>query len=114
MEILGGTKEREITEKEKDETTDRDRKEENEAGEEEITKEELVEQLRKLEKGKAPGENGIENKAWRLMPREIGEVLQKLINRIWKEGKQPEEWNRGTISPIFKKSEKGDIFYKEL
>lgn len=44
-----------------------------------------MEQLRKLKKGKAPGENGIGNEAWRMMPLEIGDMMWKMINRIWKE-----------------------------
>lgn len=34
---------------------------------------------------KAPEENGIENEAWRLMLKEIGKILFKLLNKIWKE-----------------------------
>lgn len=68
-------------------------------GEEEITKE-FIQQLKKIEEQKALGENGIENEAWKLMPKEIGAMLYDLINRIWKEGRIPEEWNKGIISPI--------------
>ncbi|XP_020298507.1 uncharacterized protein LOC109862780 [Pseudomyrmex gracilis] len=97
-----------------------EREEENRKGKsneeiEEITKEELVKQLRKLKKGKALGENRIENEAWRLMPERIGEVFLKLIRKIWREGGIPEEWNRGIISPIFKKEEKGKVKnYREV
>ncbi|XP_070162472.1 golgin subfamily A member 6-like protein 22 [Polyergus mexicanus] len=106
MELLGGTKERRIMEE--------DRREEEGIGKnkqevEEITKEELMKQLKRLKRGKAPGENGIENEAWRLMPKEIREVFLKLLNKIWKEGRMPEEWNKGLISPIYKKGEKRDV-----
>lgn len=50
---------------------------------EDISKEDLIKQLKKLKKGKSPGENNIENETWRLMPREIGKVFWKLINKIW-------------------------------
>ncbi|KAG7198956.1 hypothetical protein KM043_015919 [Ampulex compressa] len=53
-------------------------------GEEEITKEELITQLVNMKRGKAPGKNGLENEAWRLMPKEIGEVVLQLINKIWR------------------------------
>jgi len=66
----------------------------------------MIEQLKKLKKGKAPGENEIENEAWRLMPKEVGEVLFKLLNKIWKEGGIPEEWTKGIISPIYKKGDR--------
>lgn len=54
--------------------------------EEEITTEEMIEQLKKLKREETPGENEIENEAWKLMSKEIGEVLWKLMNKIWKEG----------------------------
>ncbi|KAM0724673.1 LINE-1 reverse transcriptase-like protein [Formica fusca] len=105
MELLGGTKERRIMEE--------DRREEEDIGKngelEEITKEELMKQLKRLKREKAPGENGIENEAWGLMPKEIGEVFLKLLNKIWKERRIPEEWNKGLISPIYKKGEKRDV-----
>lgn len=56
--------------------------------------------IEKIEEQKALGENGIKNEAWKLMPKEIGAMLYDLINRIWKEGRIPEEWNKGIISPI--------------
>lgn len=61
-----------------------------------------------MKKGKAPGEDGIENEAWRLMPKEIGGVMWKLLNNIWTNGGIPDDWNKG-ICPIFKKGEKSDV-----
>lgn len=84
MELLKGTSERVVMEEkgnkgeEKEETKSR----EEEGEEEEITREELIEHIKELKKGKTPGENGIENKAWRLMPKEKGERMWELINRI--------------------------------
>lgn len=43
------------------------------------------------------------------MPKEIGEVFWKLINKIWKERGIPYAWNRGVISPIYKKGEKNEV-----
>lgn len=40
---------------------------------------------------------------------EVEEVLWKLIDKIWKEGEIPEEWNRGLISLIYKKGRKDDV-----
>lgn len=51
---------------------------------EKITREELIETLKKLKRAKALGKDEIENEAWRFMSQEIGEELWKLINRIWK------------------------------
>lgn len=103
MELLGGTKERIILEQ-------RDEEEENEERREEegIESDELIKQLEKLKKGKVPGENGIENEAWRLMSAEIEETLHGLINKIWKKGGILEECNNELISPIYKKGEKND------
>lgn len=91
--------------------TEREEKEgeKEEEEEEHITKEELIEHLKKLKKGKAPGENGIENEAWRLMSEEIGEAFIKLVNKIWNEGGIPEEWNRGLICSIYKRGDKENV-----
>lgn len=76
-ELLEGSKDRVmLTEKEEEREEKKEEKEEN------ITKEEIVRQLKKLKKGKAPGEDGIENEAWRLMPEEIGDGFLRLMNRI--------------------------------
>lgn len=43
---------------------------------EEITREELIETLKKLKRVKASGEDGTENKAWRFMSQEIGKEFR--------------------------------------
>ncbi|KAL6419350.1 hypothetical protein ACFW04_013929 [Cataglyphis niger] len=48
-----------------------------------------------LKMAEAPREDGIENEVWRYMPKKIGEVLWKLLNRI--------------ISLIYKKGEKSEV-----
>jgi len=112
MELLEGSRIR-IKRKEEKETGKEvetiEREQEEEEKEEEITDEEIISQLRELKKRKAPGENGIENEAWRLMPKEIGEVMARLFKKIWKEGGIPEDWNRGVISPIYKKGKKEEV-----
>ena len=50
-----------------------------------ISREEIIEALRGLKKGKAPGTDGIENEAWRFMPKEIGENCT-LLEKIWQGG----------------------------
>lgn len=49
--------------------------EEKEEGTQEITREALIKQLRKLKRRKAPGKDSIKNEAWRYMSTEIGEAL---------------------------------------
>lgn len=43
------------------------------------------------------------------MTKEIGVVLQKLLNGIWRKGGIPEDWNKGIICPIFKKGERREV-----
>ncbi|XP_067209997.1 uncharacterized protein [Linepithema humile] len=74
MELLGGTKEKKILKKERREE---ERIQKTDEEDKEISREELVRQLRKLKKGKTPGENGIENEAWRLMSEEVREKGEK-------------------------------------
>ena len=54
-------------------------------------KEEIIGILRRLRKEKAPGIDGLENKAWRFMSVEIGEELWQLLDKIWRSGGLPEE-----------------------
>lgn len=93
-----------------DEEMDKREEEKEKEGEEiqDLTMEELTKQWKKLKMEKTSRE-GIENEAWKYMPREIGEVLGRLLNSMWKNGKLSEDWNRGTISPIFKKGEKNEV-----
>ena len=42
---------------------------------EDMTDEEIIKQLRELNKERALGKNGIENETWRLMPKEIGKMM---------------------------------------
>lgn len=84
MEIPKGAEERTIMEEEKG--IEEEGGLEKSGEEEEITKEEVVKQLRRLKNAKAPGKNGIENEAWRWMPKETGEVLLQLLNKMCKEG----------------------------
>lgn len=73
---------------------------------EDVTKEESIRQLKKLKKAKALEEDGIENEARRYTSMEVGEVFRKLIKNIWRKEGVPEDWNKGIISPIYKKGEK--------
>lgn len=43
------------------------------------------------------------------MPKEIHEVLWKLMEKNGRRGKIPEDWNRRIICPIFKKEEKSEV-----
>lgn len=42
------------------------------------------------------------------MPKEIKKVLYRFINKIWKEGRFPEDWKRGVICSTFKNGKKNE------
>lgn len=112
MDLLGGIKRRVVLNQAEEEKEESERKEEEV---EDITKEELIRQLKKLKKTKALGEDGIENEAWRYMSMEVGEVFWKLIKNIWRKEGVPVAWNKGIISPIYKKGEKKEVRnYREV
>jgi len=58
-------------------------------GENNITREETIEVLKKLKSAKTPGEDGIENEAWIYMSKKLGEEFWKLerrnLERIYQE-----------------------------
>lgn len=77
IELLGGT--------EKKVTLNIEKKEEKREEKEEIidlSKNELIRNLKKLKLGKVPGKDGIENEAWRCMAKEVDKVYWKLVNGI--------------------------------
>jgi hypothetical protein len=95
-ELLGGEENRQEKEKRQ-----------HRVGEiEEITREELEQQLRKLKRKKAPGRDGIQNESWMYgTEREVDRLLE-IMNGVWKGEGFPQEWKEGIICPIYKKGEK--------
>ncbi|KAH0814865.1 hypothetical protein GEV33_007925 [Tenebrio molitor] len=95
-ELLGGEENRQEKEKRQ-----------HRVGEiEEITREELEQQLRKLKRKKAPGRDGIQNESWIYgTEREVDKLLE-IMNGVWKGEGFPQEWKEGIICPIYKKGEK--------
>jgi hypothetical protein len=86
--------------------TDKKRKRDRVGEIEEITREELERQLRKLERKKAPGMDGIQNESWIYgTEREVDRLLE-IMNGVWKGEGFPQEWKEGIICPIYKKGEK--------
>lgn len=82
--------------------------EEEKEEESEITKEELIKQLKKMKIGKTP-EDKLENEVWKFIPKNIGEAVWKLMKKLWRKGRIPEEWKKEIICPIFKKDGKEAI-----
>nr|XP_022901466.1 uncharacterized protein LOC111414379 [Onthophagus taurus] len=65
--------------------------------------EEMEAVLRGLKKGKAPGEDGIQNEAWLEASRVVRVKLLEGMNSVWRGGGIPEGWNVGVICPVYKK-----------
>lgn len=65
IELLGETERKAILEIEKKGDREERREQEEEREIEDLTSEEINESLRRLKLGKAPGEDGIDNKAWK-------------------------------------------------
>lgn len=61
MDLLEGTKKKNSTKSEEEEKRDEEEKKERT---QEITRDDLIKQLRKLKRRKVPGKDGIENEAW--------------------------------------------------
>lgn len=67
----------------------------DQTGEEEtegFTREKMIHSLRNLKRAKAPGADGLENEAWRLMPMTIGEEFWRLMNAIWRGGVEERDY----------------------
>lgn len=103
MKTLEGKEQAVMMEEEEGEEEEEEKKEESE-----ITKEELIKQLKKMKIGKAP-EDELENEVWKFMPKNIEKAVWKLMKKLWREGRIPEEWKKEIICPIFKKDGKEDI-----
>ncbi|XP_071052637.1 uncharacterized protein [Onthophagus taurus] len=70
-------------------------------GGEEIAEEEMEAVLRRLKKGKAPGEDGIHNEAWLEASRVVRVKLLEGMNIVWRGGGIPEGWKVGVICPVY-------------
>lgn len=71
----------------------------------EIGEEEMKRALKKMKKGKAPGEDGIQLEFLYAMTSEGREELRKIFNKIWEQGVIPKEWETALIYPIFKEGD---------
>lgn len=74
-----------------------------------ITVQEVHRQIKKLKKGKAAGEDELENEAWIYGEGKVLTGITKLINKVWRGEGLPERWKEGIISPIFKKGDRDNV-----
>lgn len=56
-----------------------------------VSKEGIMTQVKRLNKGKAVGEDRINNKTWIYMTEEISKPLMKVLEKVWEEGNLPED-----------------------
>ena len=74
-----------------------------------ITEDEVLALLRKLQPDKSPGPDNIHPKVLRECAVELAGPLTKLFQTSMKEGRIPEEWKEAKVTPIFKKGTRSDV-----
>ena len=74
-----------------------------------ITKEEVVEAIRKVKKKKAAGEDGIKGEAWLEAGEKVVDILVEKFNEISKGGEVPEGWKVGQVVPVYKKGDVDEV-----
>jgi len=67
---------------------------------------EIKRNIQKLKNGKATGYDNIKAELIKYGGREVEELLQQLLARIWVEEEIPEDWRKSIICPIYKKGDK--------
>lgn len=75
---------------------------------EEPSKEEVEEAIKDLKNNKAAGEDMVVSEMLKGGGKICSERLHKIILKVWKEEKMPEEWLESIIVPIYKKGDKGE------
>lgn len=56
-----------------------------------MSKEGIMTQVKRLKKGKAAGEDRINNETWIYITEEISKPLMKVLQKIWEEGNLPKD-----------------------
>ncbi|XP_024875210.1 ABC transporter F family member 4-like [Temnothorax curvispinosus] len=73
--------------------------------EEEIELEEVRNVIKKLKAGKAIGNDGIPNEAWKYGGEEMEKWIWEICKKVWRGEGWPKQWKEGEIVPIIKKGE---------
>lgn len=74
----------------------------------EISAEEVVDIVKSLKYGKAPGHDKITTEMIKQLGNNGIEMLRELFNKAWHSGEVPDDWKRGIIIPIHKKGDTKD------
>ena len=69
----------------------------------EFTRAEVVKKLKALDSAKSSGPDGMHPMLLKEVSEEIGQFLTLLFRKSLEEGKLPDAWKQGNITPIFKK-----------
>lgn len=72
------------------------------------TKEEIVEAIRDLKNGKAPGQDQLNAELFKCHPELAAEILLALFAKVWNGEGIPSDWSKGVIIPIPKKGTLSD------
>ena len=74
----------------------------NTALDEKPTMDEMVRAIKGLKDGKALGGDGIPAKVWKYGGANLPNRLQRLIIKIWEEGRVPHAWKDANLVTIYK------------
>ena len=74
-----------------------------------IEMEELEKALRKVENGKAAGDDGCINEVLKAGGESMKESLLTMFQKVWKEEVVPSDWARGIIVPLYKDGDKKNV-----
>ncbi|CAM4478491.1 unnamed protein product [Lepidochelys kempii] len=74
----------------------------------EVTLEEVLELIEKLNSNTSPGPDGIHPRVLKELKCEIVELLTMVCNLSFKSATVPNDWKRANVTPIFKKGSRGD------
>ncbi|XP_043478498.1 uncharacterized protein LOC122508895 [Leptopilina heterotoma] len=71
----------------------------------EVSREEINEAIKRLKRGKAAGEDGMEGESLKYGGEMVREEMWRIVNLVWKGEGWPETWKTGLIAPIMKKGD---------
>uniref|UniRef100_A0A8C3H706 Reverse transcriptase domain-containing protein n=1 Tax=Chrysemys picta bellii TaxID=8478 RepID=A0A8C3H706_CHRPI len=74
----------------------------------EVSREEVLELIDKLNINKSPGPDGIHPRVLKELKSEVVELLTKVCNLSFKSASVPNDWKLANVTPIFKKGSRGD------
>ncbi|CAM5114322.1 unnamed protein product [Eretmochelys imbricata] len=74
----------------------------------EVSLEEILELIEKLNSNKSPGPDGIHPRVLKELKCEIAELLTMVCNLFFKSASVPNDWKIANVTPIFNKGSRGD------